>query len=108
MYHKDVVVVLKRHDNCGVPPGVPECVLARKRVDRAEHMSKPEGSARWSWRSAWLQCRDDRSCILLPRCASQFDPAIDKERKFISNLRWNIPVCAQTVPSVPLREQPYE
>ena len=26
-------------------------------------------------------------------------------REFISNLRWNIPVCAQTVPSVPLQEQ---
>ena len=27
MYHKDVVVVVNRHDDCGVPPGVPEtCV----------------------------------------------------------------------------------
>ena len=70
------------------------------------HTSKPEGSARWSWRSAWLQRRDNRSCIFLPRCVSQFDPVIDKKRKFISNLRWNVPVCAQTVPSVPLWEQP--
>ena len=92
MYHEDVVVVVNRHDDCGVPPGVPECVSARKRVDHAEHMSKPEGSARWNWRSTWLQRRDDRSCILLPRRASQFDPAIDKERKLISNLRWNMPV----------------
>ena len=27
MYHKNVVVVASRHDDCGVPPGVPEmCV----------------------------------------------------------------------------------
>ena len=27
MYHKDVVVVVNRHDDCGVPPSVPEmCV----------------------------------------------------------------------------------
>ena len=49
--------------------------------------------------------QDDRSCVLLPRRASQFDPAIDKERKFICNLRWNMPVLAQIVPSAPLREQ---
>ena len=29
--------------------------------------------------------------------ASQFDPAIDKERKLISNLRWNLLVFVQTV-----------
>ena len=53
-----------------------------------------------------FQRRDYRSCVFLLRCASQFDPTIDKERKFISNLRWNMPICAQTVSSVPLREQP--
>ena len=27
MYHKDVVVVVNRHDDCGVPPSMPEtCV----------------------------------------------------------------------------------
>ena len=27
MYHKDVVIVVNRHDDCGVPPGEPEmCV----------------------------------------------------------------------------------
>ena len=27
MYHKDVVIVVNHHDDCGVPPGVPEtCV----------------------------------------------------------------------------------
>ena len=60
------------------------------------------------WTSAWLQRRDNRSCVFLPRRASQFDPVIDKERKFISNLRWNMLVYAQTVPSVPLWEQPDE
>ena len=34
--------------------------------------------------------------------ASQFDPAIDKERKLISNLRWNMPVLLQTVLNVRL------
>ena len=58
----------------------------------AGHTSKLEGSAQWSWRSAWLQLRDARSCVLLPRCASQFDPAIDKKRKLISNLKRNMPV----------------
>ena len=70
------------------------------------YTSKLEESARWSCRSTWLPHRGNRSCVLLPRRASQFDPTIDKERKFISNLRWNMPVCAQTVPSVSLREQP--
>ena len=27
MYHKDVVIIVSRHDDCGVPPSVPEmCV----------------------------------------------------------------------------------
>ena len=46
------------------------------------HTSKPDGSTRWSWRSAWLQRRDNRFCVLLPRRASQFDPPIDKERVY--------------------------
>ena len=33
-------------------------------------------------------------------CASQFDPIIDKERKLISNLRWNMPVFVQIVPNI--------
>ena len=32
MQHKDVVVVVNRHDDCGVPPGVPEM-----RVDTEFH-----------------------------------------------------------------------
>ena len=54
--------------------------------------NKPGGSARWSCRSAQLQRRDGQSCALLPRRTSQFDPVIDKERKFISNLGGNLPV----------------
>ena len=46
--------------------------------------SKLEMSARWSI-SAWLQRKGGRSYVILPRRASQFDPAIDKERKLISN-----------------------
>ena len=32
MYHEDVVVVVNRHDDCGVPPGMPET-----RVDMEFH-----------------------------------------------------------------------
>ena len=32
MYHKDVVVVVNRHNDCGVPPGVPERVSTGKHV----------------------------------------------------------------------------
>ena len=81
-------------------------VLYRCRHENVSTHSKPEESAWWSWRSAWLQRRGNRSCEFLPRRASQFDPTIDKERKFISNLRWNMSVFAQTVPNVPLQEQP--
>jgi hypothetical protein len=37
--------------------------------------------------------------------ASQFDPAIDKERKLISNLRCNMRVFVQTVPNIWLSGQ---
>ena len=30
MQHKDVVVVVNRHDDCGVPPGVPETCVDMK------------------------------------------------------------------------------
>jgi hypothetical protein len=32
--------------------------------------------------------------------ASQFDLAINKERKLISNLRWNMPIFIQIVPNI--------
>ena len=66
-----------------------------------------EGSARWSYRSAWLQRRYGRSRVLLPRCASQFDPAIDKERKLISNLTRNMPVLLDS-PECAGSESQYE
>ena len=37
------------------------------------------------------------------RCASQFDPAIDKERKFISNLGQNVSVLPDSPECVALR-----
>ena len=36
MYHKDVVVVVNRHDDCGVPPGVPEMCVDTEFLSRAE------------------------------------------------------------------------
>ena len=44
-----------------------------------------------------------RSCAILLRCASQFDPAIDKERKFISNLERNMPMLPDSPVCVALR-----
>jgi hypothetical protein len=32
--------------------------------------------------------------------ASQFGPAVDKERKLISNLRWNMPMFVQIIPNI--------
>ena len=40
---------------------------------------------------------------ILPRHASQFDPAIDKERKLISNLRQNMPVLLDSTECAALR-----
>ena len=81
-------------------------VSAQKRVDTPSTQQIGRICLEWVRRSAWLQRRVNRSCEFLPRRASQFDPTIDKERKFISNIRWNMPVFAQIVPSVSLREQP--
>jgi hypothetical protein len=39
------------------------------------------------------------------RHASQFDPVIDKEERFISNLRWNMSVLVQTVLNMRLNSQ---
>ena len=44
MQHKDVVIVVNRHDDCGVPPGVPETCVDIEFSSRAEDTrSKPEG-----------------------------------------------------------------
>ena len=36
MYYKDVVVVVNRHDDCGVPPGVPETCVDMEFSSRVE------------------------------------------------------------------------
>ena len=41
-HHKDVTVVVSCHDDCGVPPGVPERVSAQKRVSMRRTRCKPE------------------------------------------------------------------
>jgi len=48
MYHKDVVVVVNRHDDCGVPSSVPERVSAQNfipcRGTRASQKGLLDGS----------------------------------------------------------------
>ena len=36
MQHKDVIVVVNRHDDCGVPPSVPETCVDTEISSRAE------------------------------------------------------------------------
>ena len=36
MQHKDVIVVVNRHNDCGVPPGVPETCVDTEISSRAE------------------------------------------------------------------------
>ena len=36
MYHKDVVVVVNHHNDCGVPPGVPETCVDTEISSHAE------------------------------------------------------------------------
>ena len=36
MQHKDVVVVVNRHDDCGVPPSIPETCVDTEFSSRAE------------------------------------------------------------------------
>ena len=36
MYHEDVIVVVNRHDDCGVPLGVPETCVDTEISSRAE------------------------------------------------------------------------
>ena len=44
MYHKDVVIVVNHHDDCGVPPGVPEtCVDIEFRPVPRTHVASPKG-----------------------------------------------------------------
>ena len=44
MYHKDVVIFVNRHDDCGVPPGVPEtCVDTEFRPMPRTHAASRKG-----------------------------------------------------------------
>ena len=44
MYHKDVVIIVNRHDDCGVPPGVPEtCVDTEFRPMPRTHVASWKG-----------------------------------------------------------------
>ena len=44
MYHKDVVIVVSHHDDCGVPPGVPEtCVDTDFRPVPRTHVASRKG-----------------------------------------------------------------
>ena len=44
MYHKDVVIVVNRHDDCGVPPAVPEmCVDTEFRPVPGTHAASRKG-----------------------------------------------------------------
>ena len=44
MYHKDVVVVVNHHDDCGVPPGVPEmCVDTEFHLMPRTHAASQKG-----------------------------------------------------------------
>ena len=36
MQHNDVIVVVNRHNDCGVPPGVPETCVDTEFLSRAE------------------------------------------------------------------------
>ena len=72
MYHKDVVVVVNRHDDCGVPPSVPEmCVDTEFRPVPRTHAASQKGP---------LDGADPPSFSV-----GVVDPAKDKERKFINN-----------------------
>ena len=44
MYHKDVVIVVNRHDDCGVPLGMPEtCVDIEFRPMPRTHAASQKG-----------------------------------------------------------------
>ena len=57
MYHKDVVVVVNRHDNCGVPPGMIETCVGMKfhPVPRAHKQARRVSSMELEIRLALAQ-----------------------------------------------------
>lgn len=85
MQHKDVIVVVSRHDDCGVPPSMPEtCVDTKSHSVPRTHAASRKGPLDGADPPSFSAGMVDPAQILLMR-ASQFDPVIDKERKFISN-----------------------
>ena len=76
---------MSRHDDCGVPLGVPEtCVDTEFRPVPRTHAASRKGPLDGADPPSFSAGMVDPAQIL-PRRASQFDPVIDKERKFISN-----------------------
>ena len=85
MYHEDIVVVVNRHDDCGVPLDMPKtCVdIEFRPVLRAHEQA---GRVRLMELEIHLASAQGWSILRTPpEGASEFDPVIDKERKFISN-----------------------
>ena len=88
----------------GVPPGVPEmCVDIEFCPMSRTHVASWKGPLDGAGDPPGFNVGMIESCILLPRCASQFDPAIDKKRKLISNLRWNMLVLLDSSECAALR-----
>ena len=92
MYHKDVVVVVNRHDDCRVPPGVPEMYVDMEISSRAE-------GTRASRKGPLDGARDPPSFsvgVVDPMHSSRDMPVnlstTDKETNFICNLGQNLPV----------------
>ena len=103
MYHKNVVVVVNCHDDCGVPPGVPRTCVGTKfcPVPRAHEQA---GRVRSMELEIRLASGQGWSILHTPsESTSQFDPTIDKERKIISNLRRNMPVLPDSPECAALR-----
>ena len=81
MYHKDVVIVMNRHDDCGVPPNVPDtCVDTEFRPVPRTHAASRKGPLDGADPPSFSARVVDPT--QLPRRASQFDPIIDKERVY--------------------------
>ena len=103
MYHKDVVVVVSRHDDCGVPSSVPEtCVDTEFRPVSRTH----EQAGRVHSMELEIRLASTQGLLILrtpPKTCQSIDPAIDNERKLISNLRRNMPVLPDSPECVALR-----
>ena len=88
MQHKDVIVLVNHHDDCGVPPGVPETCVDTEFLSHAEDTrSKPKGKGLLD---GAIDPPSFSVGMVDPMHSSQdmpvnFDPVIDKERKFINN-----------------------